>query len=196
MSGRFARPQMRVSDPTAARIGRKREQLARSPGPPISARRSGTSRHGIARSPVCGASNRRADRRSISCAACGRPSCARCTVTASRPSPRGSLPCFAPSTARCSAIPTTDRYTAYSDLRTDPVFEEAWRAYDIAAPLGALQTTIESPAIGQFTYDVLTLPIPQAAEQSIVVQVPDAASAARLLGRPPPSFGVPPDGGQ
>jgi len=89
-----------------------------------------------------------------------------------------------------------DYHALYADLRTDPVFDEAWRSYDIAAPLGAHETTIESPAIGRFTYAVLTLPIPQAAEQSIVVQVPDAASAARLLGRPPPSFGVPPDGGQ
>jgi transcriptional regulator with XRE-family HTH domain len=75
-----------------------------------------------------------------------------------------------------------DYQALYADLSEDPVFGEAWRTFDVAAPLGSHVTTIDSPAVGRFTYEALTLPIPQAAEQSIVVQVPDAESARRLKG--------------
>jgi transcriptional regulator with XRE-family HTH domain len=74
-----------------------------------------------------------------------------------------------------------DYRALYADLSDDPTFDEAWRTFDIVTPLGSYQTTIDSPAVGQFSYEALTLPLPQAAEQSIVVQVPDAAGALRLM---------------
>jgi len=75
-------------------------------------------------------------------------------------------------------------HALYLELHDDPVFAQAWAAYDVAAPLGSAPTTIESAAIGRFTYEAMTLPVPQAAGQSIVVQVPDADSAIRLRAAP------------
>jgi len=68
----------------------------------------------------------------------------------------------------------------YEALCEDPVFSAAWNAYTIATPLGSIATTIDSPAIGLFVYNALTLPVPGDAGHSIVVQVPDVPSAERL----------------
>lgn len=66
------------------------------------------------------------------------------------------------------------------DLRTDPLFAQAWDAYDIATPLGSVSTLVESAAIGTFSYQALTLEIPNDDGHWIVMQVPDAPSANRL----------------
>lgn len=66
------------------------------------------------------------------------------------------------------------------DLRTDPLFAAAWDGYDIATPLGALSTTVESAAIGTFSYRALTLEVPDDDGHWIVMQIPDAPSDARL----------------
>ncbi len=68
----------------------------------------------------------------------------------------------------------------YDDLHDDRVFAAAWDAYDIAAPLGSIPTVVESALVGTFAYEALTLVIPDDGGHSIVVQVPDAASAERL----------------
>ncbi len=68
----------------------------------------------------------------------------------------------------------------YADLRDDPVFAAAWDTYDVAAPFGSFRTRIISPAVGEFVYEALSLPVPGDAGQSIVVQVPDEVSADRL----------------
>ncbi len=46
------------------------------------------------------------------------------------------------------------------DLRTDPLFAAAWDAYDVAHPMGSTSTLVESAAIGTFSYQTLTLEIP------------------------------------
>jgi transcriptional regulator with XRE-family HTH domain len=66
------------------------------------------------------------------------------------------------------------------ELRDDPVFESAWEAYDVAAPSGSIPTLVDSAAVGEFAYEALTLLMPGDSGHSIVVQVPDADSAARL----------------
>ncbi len=66
------------------------------------------------------------------------------------------------------------------DLRTDPLFAAAWDAYDVAHPMGSTSTLVESAAIGTFSYQTLTLEIPDDDGHWIVMQVPDAPSAARL----------------
>jgi transcriptional regulator with XRE-family HTH domain len=71
--------------------------------------------------------------------------------------------------------------TIYDDLIADPVFAEAWKAYTVAAPVGSIRTTIESPNAGVFSYEAVTLVVPGDAGHSIVVQVPDAGCLARLL---------------
>jgi transcriptional regulator with XRE-family HTH domain len=68
----------------------------------------------------------------------------------------------------------------YEGLHDDAIFAAAWDAYDVAAPQGSVRTTIDSPRAGEFAYDALTLPIPDDAGHSLVVQVPDGPSAARL----------------
>jgi transcriptional regulator with XRE-family HTH domain len=66
------------------------------------------------------------------------------------------------------------------DLRTDPLFAEAWEAYDIATQLGAFATAIESARVGAFAYRTLTLDVPDDDGHFIVIQVPDAPSDTRL----------------
>lgn len=66
------------------------------------------------------------------------------------------------------------------DLRTDPLFARAWDAYDVATPLGSIPTLVESVAVGTFSYETLTLEIPDDDGHWIVVQVPDEPSALRL----------------
>lgn len=67
-----------------------------------------------------------------------------------------------------------------ADLREDPIFAAAWDAYDVAAPFGSHRTRIMSPAVGEFVYEALSLPLLGDAGQSIVIQVPDNVSADRL----------------
>jgi transcriptional regulator with XRE-family HTH domain len=66
------------------------------------------------------------------------------------------------------------------DFRKDPLFAAAWDDYDIATPTGSTTTSVESSAIGTFSYEALTLEIPDDDGHWLVVQVPDAPSAARL----------------
>ncbi len=66
------------------------------------------------------------------------------------------------------------------DLRRDPLFAAAWDTYDVATPMGSISTVVESAAIGTFSYQALTLEIPDDDGHWIVMQVPDAPSAARL----------------
>jgi transcriptional regulator with XRE-family HTH domain len=65
-------------------------------------------------------------------------------------------------------------------LQHDPIFRTAWDGYDVAAPLGSIPTVVHSVAVGTFSYDALTLVVPDDDGHSIVVQVPDAPSAERL----------------
>jgi len=65
-------------------------------------------------------------------------------------------------------------------LHADPVFRAAWEGYDIATPMGTLSTLVMSAAVGPFAYEALTLLVPDDGGHSIVVQVPDEPSAARL----------------
>ncbi len=67
-----------------------------------------------------------------------------------------------------------------NDLRADPLFAAAWDVYDIATPLGSISTLVESAAIGMFSYQTLTLEIPDDDGHWLVMQVPDQPSAARL----------------
>ena len=66
------------------------------------------------------------------------------------------------------------------DLRADPLFARAWDAYDVALPMNTTSTLVESAAVGTFSYDTLTLEIPDDDGHWIVIQVPDAPSAERL----------------
>lgn len=68
----------------------------------------------------------------------------------------------------------------YTDLHQDPIFAAAWDNYDVAAPFGSFRTRIVSPAVGEFIYEVLSLPLRGDAGQSIVIQVPEKHSADRL----------------
>lgn len=73
------------------------------------------------------------------------------------------------------------RYRALLDtLREDRDFAAMWDRHDIAHPLEITRGTIESPNIGPFAYEVLNLPLTTSEQQTLVVQVPDAASAERL----------------
>jgi transcriptional regulator with XRE-family HTH domain len=66
------------------------------------------------------------------------------------------------------------------NLRDDPVFRAAWDAYDVATPTGSVPTVVQSLAVGTFAYQALTLAVPDHGGHSIVVQIPDEPSAARL----------------
>ncbi len=66
------------------------------------------------------------------------------------------------------------------DLRNDPVFASAWDAYDIAAPFGTSHTQITSAGIGPYGYEAVSLHVEGVTGKTIVVQVPDAPSRARL----------------
>lgn len=68
----------------------------------------------------------------------------------------------------------------FTELRDDPVFAAAIADYDIADPKGSVRTTIDSPNVGYFTYEALTLVLPDESGHAIVVQVPDGESAIRL----------------
>jgi len=68
----------------------------------------------------------------------------------------------------------------HTDLREDPIFAAAWDTYDVAAPFGSHRTRIVSPAVGEFVYEALSLPLLGDAGHSIVVQVPDNLSLDRL----------------
>ncbi len=60
----------------------------------------------------------------------------------------------------------------YETLRSDAVFVDAWDTYEVAAPLGPMPIVIDSPAVGEFSYEALTLLVPDDGGHSIVVQVP------------------------
>ncbi len=68
----------------------------------------------------------------------------------------------------------------YADLRDDPIFAAAWNSYDVASPFGSARTRIVSPNVGEFAYEALSFTAPGDTGQSLVVQVPDEPSAARL----------------
>ena len=59
-----------------------------------------------------------------------------------------------------------------SALANDRDFAEASAAYEITAPFAVARTTIDSPTRGRFTYETMTLVVPHASGQAIVVQVP------------------------
>ena len=63
---------------------------------------------------------------------------------------------------------------------TDPLFAAAWETYDLATPMRPVPTLVESAAIGPFIYEALTLDIPGDDGHWLVMQIPDAPSAARL----------------
>ena len=77
-------------------------------------------------------------------------------------------------------IDDPDYRSMYVELQDDPAFRTTWDAYDIATPLGSIPTVVDSAAVGTYAYEALTLTVPDDAEHSIIVQVPDAASAERL----------------
>lgn len=66
------------------------------------------------------------------------------------------------------------------DLRDDPLFAAAWNAYDVASPFGSAATRIVSPHVGEFYYEAVSLSAFAPTGQSLVVQIPDEPSAARL----------------
>ena len=70
--------------------------------------------------------------------------------------------------------------TIYDDCIGDPIFAEAWNGYSVATPAGSIRTSIESPNVGTFSYEALTLVTPDGAGHSIVIQVPDESCAPRL----------------
>lgn len=73
------------------------------------------------------------------------------------------------------------RYAALLDtLREDADFGALWRRHDVSHPLEITRGAIVSPGVGPFAYEVLNLALPTSAQQTLVVQVPDAASAERL----------------
>jgi hypothetical protein len=63
-------------------------------------------------------------------------------------------------------------------LTADEAIHKMWSDYEISSPLLPNTCTIAS-AIGTFTYEALTLPVP-GYMQGIVVQVPDSVSRQRL----------------
>jgi transcriptional regulator with XRE-family HTH domain len=77
-------------------------------------------------------------------------------------------------------IDDPDYRRMYDDLHDDPAFRATWDAYDIATPLGSIPTVVDSAAAGTFAYEALTLTVPDDGGHSIIVQVPDAASAELL----------------
>ena len=66
------------------------------------------------------------------------------------------------------------------ELLADPTFASAWHAYDVVQPTGSTATTVDSAAVGVFSYRTITLEIPGDDGHWLVVQVPDVPSAARL----------------
>ena len=68
----------------------------------------------------------------------------------------------------------------HDDLIEDDVFAAAWDAYTVAPPGGPLRTTIDSPNVGEFTYEALTMLCHDESGHALVMQVPDAESGRRL----------------
>ncbi|MBD5606944.1 MAG: hypothetical protein IAI48_17925 [Candidatus Eremiobacteraeota bacterium] len=67
-------------------------------------------------------------------------------------------------------------------LQTDPVFAEAWHAFEVSTPLRPLDIAVESAAIGTFRYRTVTLEVTGQDGHWIVVQVPHGECALRLRG--------------
>jgi transcriptional regulator with XRE-family HTH domain len=63
-------------------------------------------------------------------------------------------------------------------LIADDAIRAIWDGYEISSPLLSNRCVLDTP-LGIFRYETLTLPI-SGTSQAIVVQVPDASSAARL----------------
>jgi len=77
-----------------------------------------------------------------------------------------------------------ERYIALVEtLREDSDFAELWNRHDVQNPLQSSHGSITSPAVGSFTYDILNLSIEPAQHQTLIVQVPDEASTARVRSR-------------
>ncbi len=73
------------------------------------------------------------------------------------------------------------RYAALLEtLHEDPGFGAMWQRHDVSHPLEITRGAIVSPDLGPFAYEVLNLPLPTSVQQTLVVQVPDVASAERL----------------
>ena len=82
--------------------------------------------------------------------------------------------------AVASHIDDTIYLAMCDDLRRDPLFAAAWDDYDVAHPVSSIATMVESPAVGTFAYETLTLDVPDGDGHWIVIQVPDPSSSARL----------------
>ncbi len=68
----------------------------------------------------------------------------------------------------------------YADLQDDQLFSTAWDSYAVASPFSSFPSRIVSPKVGEFVYEALSLLDGNNEGYSIVVQVPDDSSAARL----------------
>jgi hypothetical protein len=64
-------------------------------------------------------------------------------------------------------------------LRRDPEFVALWERQEVLDPQATTAAEIDSPGVGRFAYRVLNLLLP-AMGQALIVQVPEAESAARL----------------
>jgi len=74
-----------------------------------------------------------------------------------------------------------DRYGALlAALRQYPEFVARWDAQDVEHPMVASRATIDSPAVGRFTYEVLNLDYTPGKQQSLVVQIPRGEGANRI----------------
>jgi hypothetical protein len=69
--------------------------------------------------------------------------------------------------------------TVMETLRRDPAFVALWERQEVLDPLATTSAEIDSPGVGRFAYRVLNLMLP-AMGQALIVQVPEAESAARL----------------
>jgi hypothetical protein len=65
-------------------------------------------------------------------------------------------------------------------LREQSEFVSRWESQDVEHPMMSSTATIDSPAVGQFTYEVLNLDYTPGEQQSLVVQVPLGESAYRV----------------
>jgi len=77
-----------------------------------------------------------------------------------------------------------ERYVALVEsLREDLDFAELWDRHDVQNPLQSSHGEIMSPAVGLFAYDILNLSIESSRRHTLIVQIPDDASAERIRGR-------------
>jgi hypothetical protein len=65
-------------------------------------------------------------------------------------------------------------------LHEYPAFVSRWESQGVEHPMIASTATIDSPAVGRFTYEVLNLDYTPGEQQSLVVQIPRGASADRV----------------